>query len=95
MATSCGTSGATLSTRPLPPVPRARTAEEDRVSGVDVYVGDWLLRPVVLLGRGDYWQCAWVLLKGEAEKVKGRGLVAFREETDRVTPLLENSIETV
>jgi 2-polyprenyl-6-methoxyphenol hydroxylase-like FAD-dependent oxidoreductase len=33
---------------------------------------------LVMLDRGDYWQCALVIRKGSAEAVKARGLEAFR-----------------
>jgi 2-polyprenyl-6-methoxyphenol hydroxylase-like FAD-dependent oxidoreductase len=35
---------------------------------------------LVLLDRGDYWQCGYVIPKGGFETVKGRGLVALHEE---------------
>lgn len=34
---------------------------------------------LVLLYRGDYWQCAFVIPKGEFESIKARGLEAFRD----------------
>jgi 2-polyprenyl-6-methoxyphenol hydroxylase-like FAD-dependent oxidoreductase len=33
---------------------------------------------LVMLDRGDYWQCALIIRKGSAEAVKARGLEAFR-----------------
>jgi 2-polyprenyl-6-methoxyphenol hydroxylase-like FAD-dependent oxidoreductase len=35
---------------------------------------------MVMLDRGDYWQCAFVIPKGGIEQVKARGLEAFRRE---------------
>ncbi len=35
-------------------------------------------RMLVMLNRDDYWQCAFVIPKDSAEKVKGAGLDAFR-----------------
>ena len=34
---------------------------------------------LVMLNRGDYWQCAYVIPKGGIETVKREGLAAFRE----------------
>ena len=34
---------------------------------------------IVMLNRGDYWQCAYVIPKGGIEAVKREGLAAFRE----------------
>jgi 2-polyprenyl-6-methoxyphenol hydroxylase-like FAD-dependent oxidoreductase len=33
---------------------------------------------LVMLDRGDYWQCAFIIRKGTAEAVKAQGLEAFR-----------------
>ncbi len=33
---------------------------------------------VVMIDRGDYWQCAFVIAKGGAEAIKARGIAAFR-----------------
>jgi 2-polyprenyl-6-methoxyphenol hydroxylase-like FAD-dependent oxidoreductase len=35
---------------------------------------------LVLLDRGDYWQCGFVIPKGGFEQIKARGLPAFRTE---------------
>ena len=32
----------------------------------------------VMIDRGDYWQCAYVIAKGAAEEIKAKGLDAFR-----------------
>ena len=61
-------------------VPR-RTDETEALRGV-VDAG----RLIAMLGRGDYWQCAFVIPKGEAERVKGRGIEAFRTEFARLVP---------
>ena len=34
---------------------------------------------MIMLDRGDYWQCAYVIPKGGIEKVKAEGLEAFRD----------------
>ncbi len=35
---------------------------------------------LVLLDRGDYWQCGFVIPKGDFDKVKGRGLPEFQND---------------
>lgn len=39
---------------------------------------------MVMLDRGDYWQCALVIRKGTAEAVKREGLAAFRARVARL-----------
>jgi 2-polyprenyl-6-methoxyphenol hydroxylase-like FAD-dependent oxidoreductase len=39
---------------------------------------------MVMLDRGDYWQCALVIRKGTAEAVKREGLAAFRTRVARL-----------
>ncbi len=36
-------------------------------------------RMMVMLNRGDYWQCAFVIPKGGIDRVKAQGLSAFRD----------------
>lgn len=40
---------------------------------------------LVMLDRGDYWQCALVIRKGSAETVKAEGLDAFRARVCKLT----------
>jgi 2-polyprenyl-6-methoxyphenol hydroxylase-like FAD-dependent oxidoreductase len=46
----------------------------------------------VMLNRGDYWQCAFVIPKGGFERVHGAGLASFREEIVRLTPYLRDRV---
>jgi 2-polyprenyl-6-methoxyphenol hydroxylase-like FAD-dependent oxidoreductase len=46
----------------------------------------------VMIDRGDYWQCAFVIPKGGFEEVKRRGLDAFREEVARVAPFMRDRV---
>jgi 2-polyprenyl-6-methoxyphenol hydroxylase-like FAD-dependent oxidoreductase len=39
---------------------------------------------LIMLDRGDYWQCALVVRKGTAETVKAQGLEAFRSRVARL-----------
>jgi 2-polyprenyl-6-methoxyphenol hydroxylase-like FAD-dependent oxidoreductase len=43
---------------------------------------------MVLINRGDYWQCAYVIRKGSFDERQQRGLQAFREEIARCVPFL-------
>jgi 2-polyprenyl-6-methoxyphenol hydroxylase-like FAD-dependent oxidoreductase len=52
-------------------------------------------RIMALLDRGDYWQCAYVFAKGEAEKVRARGIEAFRAEVAQVAPMLAGEVGAV
>jgi 2-polyprenyl-6-methoxyphenol hydroxylase-like FAD-dependent oxidoreductase len=52
-------------------------------------------RIMVLLDRGDYWQCAYVFPKGSAEAVKSRGLDAFHVEVAQVAPAVADGIDAV
>ncbi|MFM9940929.1 MAG: FAD-dependent oxidoreductase [Hyphomicrobiaceae bacterium] len=46
-------------------------------------------RIFIMLNRGDYWQCAFVIAKGAFNGVKAAGLAAFR---DGLRPLLPESV---
>ncbi len=41
---------------------------------------------LVTIDRGDYWQCAYVIPKGGAEKIRAQGLPAFREKIVKLVP---------
>jgi 2-polyprenyl-6-methoxyphenol hydroxylase-like FAD-dependent oxidoreductase len=45
-------------------------------------------RLFVQIDRGDYWQCAYVFAKGQADAVRSRGLEAFRREIATLVPEL-------
>ena len=49
-------------------------------------------RILVQLNREDYWQCAFVIPKGSAEKVRERGLAAFCEEIAGLSPFLRDRV---
>ena len=50
-------------------------------------------RFVVLLDRGDYWQCAFVIPKGSIEQIKRAGLPAFRQTVGQVVPLFADRLD--
>ncbi|MCA1749190.1 MAG: FAD-dependent oxidoreductase [Parasphingopyxis sp.] len=41
---------------------------------------------LAIIDRGDYWQCAYVFAKGTGDRVKERGIDAFRSELVRIVP---------
>src|SRR5262249_29858135 len=43
-------------------------------------------RMIVMLNRGDYWQCAFLIPKGSAEEVKRRGLERFHATVADMAP---------
>ena len=43
-------------------------------------------RLIVMIDRGDYWQCAFVIAKGGAEAIKARGIEAFRADVRAAAP---------
>jgi 2-polyprenyl-6-methoxyphenol hydroxylase-like FAD-dependent oxidoreductase len=43
---------------------------------------------MVMLDRGDYWQCAYVIPKGGIDRIKAEGLDAFRERVVSMSPFL-------
>jgi 2-polyprenyl-6-methoxyphenol hydroxylase-like FAD-dependent oxidoreductase len=45
-------------------------------------------RILVMLNRGDYWQCAFVIPKGAFDEIRRRGLPFFRDEIARLAPHL-------
>jgi 2-polyprenyl-6-methoxyphenol hydroxylase-like FAD-dependent oxidoreductase len=47
---------------------------------------------MVMLDRGDYWQCAYVIPKGGIERVKTKGLEAFRGAVVQMSPFLADRV---
>jgi 2-polyprenyl-6-methoxyphenol hydroxylase-like FAD-dependent oxidoreductase len=47
---------------------------------------------LVLLDRGDYWQCAYVISKGSAEKVRAEGIEKVRETVSRLMPAFADRV---
>ena len=50
---------------------------------------------MVTFDRGDYWQCAYVIAKGEYEAVRARGLDAFRADVTALAPILKSGMSDV
>ena len=54
---------------------------DDRHTGLGRFVDG---QGLVMIDRGDYWQCALIIRKGTAESVKAQGLAAFRARVARL-----------
>jgi len=50
-------------------------------------------RILVMIDRGDYWQCAFVIPKGTTEQVKQRGLHEFRGTVRSLSPWLGDRVD--
>jgi len=50
---------------------------------------------MVTFDRGDYWQCAYVIAKGQYDRVKARGVDAFRDDVISMAPILKSGISDV
>jgi len=46
----------------------------------------------IMLNRGEYWQCGYVIPKGQIERVRAAGLQAFREGLVRLAPYLNDRV---
>jgi 2-polyprenyl-6-methoxyphenol hydroxylase-like FAD-dependent oxidoreductase len=50
-------------------------------------------RMMVMIDRGDYWQCAVLIEKGSFERVRDRGLAAFRDTVRSLAPWLGERVD--
>jgi 2-polyprenyl-6-methoxyphenol hydroxylase-like FAD-dependent oxidoreductase len=50
-------------------------------------------RIVIMLDRGDYWQCAFVIRKGTTEEIKHAGLPAFRRSVAQIAPVFADRVD--
>ena len=46
----------------------------------------------VMIDRGEYWQCAYVIPKDGHEKVRAQGLEAFRASIVEIAPILQDRV---
>ena len=63
--------------------------EEDPQQGLGFFQHGKL---VVLLDRGDYWQCGYVIPKGAFDLIKARGLSRFHDELVRMAGFLRDRV---
>lgn len=47
---------------------------------------------MIMLNRGDYWQCAYVIPKDGIERVKAAGLAAFRDSVVKMSPYFADRV---
>ncbi|MBR1210143.1 FAD-dependent oxidoreductase [Bradyrhizobium sp. JYMT SZCCT0180] len=50
---------------------------------------------MVTFDRGDYWQCAYVIAKGQYDAVKARGLSALLDNVARMAPILKSGLADI
>ncbi len=49
-------------------------------------------RIFIMLNRGDYWQCGFVIPKGSREQLEARGMAAFRADVARLAPSVSDRV---
>ena len=52
-------------------------------------------RIVILIDRGDYWQCAFLIRKGKFEETKRAGLPAFRQGIAQSMPVFADRVDVL
>ncbi|MBN8965476.1 MAG: FAD-dependent oxidoreductase [Rhizobiales bacterium] len=52
-------------------------------------------RILVMIERGTYWQCAYVIPKGSIEDVRRQGIESFRMAVERVVPFLKGRMREI
>jgi 2-polyprenyl-6-methoxyphenol hydroxylase-like FAD-dependent oxidoreductase len=50
---------------------------------------------MITFDRGDYWQCAYVIAKGQFDAVKARGLQVLLDDVARMAPILKSGLADV
>jgi 2-polyprenyl-6-methoxyphenol hydroxylase-like FAD-dependent oxidoreductase len=49
-------------------------------------------RIFIMLNRGDYWQCGFVISKGSRDQLHGEGLPAFRDAVAQLAPFMTDRV---
>ena len=52
-------------------------------------------RIFIMLNRGEYWQCGYVIAKGQADRVRTAGLDAFRAGIVRLVPHMKDRVSEI
>jgi 2-polyprenyl-6-methoxyphenol hydroxylase-like FAD-dependent oxidoreductase len=52
-------------------------------------------RMIVMIDRGDYWQCGWLIPKGGADAMRGKGLDAFQADLADALPFLADRVGAI
>jgi 2-polyprenyl-6-methoxyphenol hydroxylase-like FAD-dependent oxidoreductase len=71
-------------------VPKERNARNNDTGGF-IDKGEM----IAALDRGDYWQCARVIGKGEADAIRAKGLERFRADVAAAAPVVRDHIDAV
>jgi len=50
---------------------------------------------LVMIDRGDYWQCAYLIRKGGLDELKAAGLPAFRARLATIAPMLADRVDAL
>ncbi|CAN5231309.1 FAD-dependent oxidoreductase [soil metagenome] len=50
-------------------------------------------RMIVMIERGDYWQCGYLIRKGDFDTIRNNGIAAFRQDIIAVAPLLADRVQ--
>jgi 2-polyprenyl-6-methoxyphenol hydroxylase-like FAD-dependent oxidoreductase len=48
---------------------------------------------LVVFNRGEYWQCAYVIAKGSADRLKGQGIGSLRDHIASLAPFLADRVD--
>ena len=48
---------------------------------------------LVVFNRGEYWQCAYVIAKGSADRLKGQGIGSLRDQIASLAPFLADRVD--
>jgi 2-polyprenyl-6-methoxyphenol hydroxylase-like FAD-dependent oxidoreductase len=68
---------------------RLRRAENDPAQTMGRFGGG---RIFIMLNRGDYWQCGFVIRKDSIDAVRARGLPAFQQAVAKVAPFAADRV---
>jgi 2-polyprenyl-6-methoxyphenol hydroxylase-like FAD-dependent oxidoreductase len=52
-------------------------------------------RMLVMLDRADYWQCAYVIAKGAADRIRQAGLDGFRDNVGAISPFVRERLHEI
>jgi len=52
-------------------------------------------RALVMIDRGEYWQCGYLIRKGGFDEIKERGIAWFREDLVAIAPFLRNRVAEI
>ncbi len=67
--------------------------ESDDPAGVGGWIGDRQL--MIMIDRGDYWQCGYVIGKGQDAPLRTAGMAAFRARLAELVPWLGDRAEAL